>query len=617
MLIETQIPTVKGKRVPLLSSRSRQPSRARFQAPAFSGLPIARGHGRASPRRAVVSMLLALLAVSFLSLASPVSAQESANLLARKGNAALVRKENDKAIAALSEALSVSSIPVYTRASILNDRGLAFAREKKFELALNDFNKAIESFPEYAIAYNNRGLLLHNLGFYREAIKDFNRAIALQPGQGATFHNRANALRKAGAEKTAFKDYGKALKLLDDKSAPHLARGQIHWSHYRHYAALRELNLALDQNKDHAEALYNRGQVYLSLDETAEAIRDIAKATDLAPQNAAYQMTLAGIYLEKGQHNSARNLASEILEAEPDNAEALLLRGRALGAVKKYDAAINDLNKAISLKDNAAAYAERALVYAAADMPELSNADMDTAIQRAPDNARSWVALGQAGQFNELTTSAERYYREALKLEKGNKDALKGLEELDVVTDAIETTEELVGEAEPQWTVAELGKGRYVASHPKYKRLEIPLDLYGPAEPKVLEWTELNGNYKGFGLLRYNAGIKDTKKAYEQVVIINLRKQKVLSIEPYRWGPKVADWKWSKREVVVMDPDGIANTVVLRTPVKRPPARVARDRYDNDDGFWISGPNQRAARPKKRTRVRRKKKKGFFGIFGF
>lgn len=552
----------------------------------------------------------------------PVQAQDqdhnNTSLLARKGNTALIKKENDNAIQSLTEALETGGVPIYTKASILNDRGLAYTRLNDHPKALADFNKAIESFPEFATAYNNRGLLLHKMGFYEEAIKDFNRAIALQPQMGASFHNRANALLRTGAEKSAFQDYGSALKYLTNKAASHLARGQIHWAHHRHYAALRELNQALSGNSAYAETYYNRAEVNLSLGREKAALSDFQKATDLAPKNLTYKVTLAKVYMEKGQHNSARRLLSQVLTDDPLNAEAMILRGRALGKSGDFTGALNDLDQAVSLTNSASAYAERALVLARNNQPEQSLEDMDTSIQRAPKTARSWAVLGQTATLNQLPSNAERYFLESLKRDKTNIIALKGLEELGLrEAQSIETV--LVQE-EDSWAINRNHKGQYVARHPDYPKLKVHLDLYGPKAPKVLEWTELNGKYKGFGLLRYDAGIKDKNQPFEHVSVINLKKQKVLSIEPYRWGKKVAKWEWGDYDLTVKDPDGIENKIALRTR-PRPKTHPKNDELWawGNNGFW-AGTNKQQSKYKKKHRLKkkkRKKKKSLFKIFGF
>ncbi len=575
-------------------------------------------------------MLLAVFSAETL----PAYAQDSATLLARKGNAQLIRKENDKAILTLSEALSVGTLPLYTKASIFNDRALAYARIKKHERALKDFNSAIETFPEYATAYNNRGLLLLSLGYHEEAIEDFNRAIALQPKLGATFHNRANAFLKAGAEAAAFKDYGQAIKLLNNRAPSHLARGQIHWAHDRHYATLRELNRALEENDNFAEIFYNRGEVYRSLGKQNEAIADIQRSAELAPDNMAYKMTLAKLLIDIGKVNRAIKLFTVILKAEPLNAQAMILRGRLYGLHRSYKRALDDLDQAVSLTNGARAYAERALVRSKHKMPDLAIEDMDLAVQRSPKTAHNWAILGEAARQVQLVGNAERYYLESLKRDKDNKVAINGLIELGLrESEDAKNKEELLGSEEiqeedllaedvvadePTWAILEYETGKYIATHASYDKLKVHLDLYGPNPPQILEWTELNGKYKNFGLLRYEAGSKNQKQPIEQVSIIDLRKQKVLSIEPYRWGKKIAKWEWGDYDLVVRDREGIENKIALRAPPvrRRAPAGANKDDWlFGNDGFWLSSQNK--SKKKRKVRVRKKKKKSLFGIFGF
>jgi len=107
--------------------------------------------------------------------------------------------------------------------------------------------------------------------------------------------------------------------------------------------------------------------------------------------------------------------------------------------------------------------------------------------------------------------------------------------------------------------------------NPKHPKLEVPLEMYGPGAPRLLEWKSLEGSMRGVGLLRYDAGARadrsDGRSQY--VAIIDLLKNKVVAIEPHSWGTDKASWKWTQAAVVVTDPDGIASTVQLR---RAPPA---------------------------------------------
>ena len=98
----------------------------------------------------------------------------------------------------------------------------------------------------------------------------------------------------------------------------------------------------------------------------------------------------------------------------------------------------------------------------------------------------------------------------------------------------------------------------------------------------------LRGALSGIGLLKSYAGSVGQDGDLEYVAIIDTRADKVVSIEPERWGSKNATWTWEAVSVVVTDPDGHSNEVALRK--ERRSAPVARRR---DDGGFFGQQQQR------------------------
>jgi Tfp pilus assembly protein PilF len=123
--------------------------------------------------------------------ATPASAQTNAAeasgmAKAQEASAALVKGSATAAVTLFTEALKDVTLSSDRRAALLNDRAVAYGRLGQPRLAIDDFNKAAQLFPEYAALYNNRGNTLLALGQPREAIKDFDRAILLTPGSAAS-----------------------------------------------------------------------------------------------------------------------------------------------------------------------------------------------------------------------------------------------------------------------------------------------------------------------------------------------------------------------------------------------------------------------------------------------
>ena len=82
-------------------------------------------------------------------------------------------QEFDRSIAAYG--LVIRKLPSFARA--YQGRGLAFFGDERFELAMEDFDTAIELEPDFAGAYVDRARLHIELGNTDEAVKDLELAI--------------------------------------------------------------------------------------------------------------------------------------------------------------------------------------------------------------------------------------------------------------------------------------------------------------------------------------------------------------------------------------------------------------------------------------------------------
>ena len=98
----------------------------------------------------------------------------------------------------------------------LNNRGAAKERLGSYDVAIRDYNKALELEPDYAPAFNNRGNVKQRLGDYDGAILDYDRAIELEPGYARVFNNRGVAKFSLGDYAGAMQDYNTALELEPD-----------------------------------------------------------------------------------------------------------------------------------------------------------------------------------------------------------------------------------------------------------------------------------------------------------------------------------------------------------------------------------------------------------------
>lgn len=128
------------------------------------------------------------------------------------------RGDYDRAIETFSSVLGSNPTNKYALAG----RGDAFAEKKEYAKALEDYDAAIESHPDWASVYYHRGVCWQEYaklrGWYDEdklikALADYTKAIELDPSTKAAYINRAFINKMMGNYESALTDYETLLRL--------------------------------------------------------------------------------------------------------------------------------------------------------------------------------------------------------------------------------------------------------------------------------------------------------------------------------------------------------------------------------------------------------------------
>ncbi|MEM9088305.1 MAG: tetratricopeptide repeat protein [Cyanobacteria bacterium P01_F01_bin.53] len=149
--------------------------------------------------------------------------------------------------------------------------------------AIEDFDKAIQLAPGYALAYNGRGIFKYELGDSQGAIVDYNKAIQLKPDDAITYYNRGNSKISLGDNQGAIIDYNKAIQLKPDYVLAYTGRGFVKDNLGDKQGAIVDYNKAIQLKPDYALAYNNRGSVKNKLGDQQGAIADYDTAIQLKP----------------------------------------------------------------------------------------------------------------------------------------------------------------------------------------------------------------------------------------------------------------------------------------------------------------------------------------------
>jgi tetratricopeptide (TPR) repeat protein len=80
----------------------------------------------------------------------------------------------------------------------LNNRGIAYASEKQYDRAIEDYSQAIRLAPGYWEAFNNSGIAYESEKEYDRAIEEYTQVIRLEPSNAHAFSSRCWARILAG-----------------------------------------------------------------------------------------------------------------------------------------------------------------------------------------------------------------------------------------------------------------------------------------------------------------------------------------------------------------------------------------------------------------------------------
>jgi tetratricopeptide (TPR) repeat protein len=198
----------------------------------------------------------------------------------------------------------------------------------------------------------------------------------------------------------------------------YVARGNKLFAAKDYKAAIVEYRSAIAKSPRLGEAHRELANAYAQVGDLPSAVKEYARAADLLPDDAALQVKTGEYLLLGGRWDDAKARAEAALAKEPTNAEAQLVRARALGGLKDVDGAIAEVEKLVAEgNETAPAYANLGILQLAKGHSKEAEAAFEKAVATAPRSIPARVALANFyWQINRLT-DAEAVLKDALKID--------------------------------------------------------------------------------------------------------------------------------------------------------------------------------------------------------
>ena len=125
-------------------------------------------------------------------------------------------------------------------AAVYTDRGWAYGARGDMDLALADFERALNLEPDSARALMGRAMVHHENRRFQQAIDDYSRAIVRVPTLAQAYLSRGNAYAEIRDYEKALADYARTISLAPDNPDGYLNRGRIHVLEGRYEMACQE-----------------------------------------------------------------------------------------------------------------------------------------------------------------------------------------------------------------------------------------------------------------------------------------------------------------------------------------------------------------------------------------
>ncbi len=268
-----------------------------------------------------------------------------------------------------------------------NNLGAALAKRDAVTAAINQFKKATDLSPTFAMFYANLGAALDASGqsdaaaaaYMKaelspciDAIDRSRKALETNPNSWLDRVKLGNALAGCGEFAEAAVEYRKALKIRPNNAVAHNNLANVLLTEHRLDEAIAEYRKAIASNPNYADACNNLGAVLADRGEMDAAVAQFRRAVQIAPALASAHGNLGMALSKQGKIDEAMAHWRERVRLQPNDPRAVsqlawamatrpepsVRNGKEAVKLARWAVALSHSREPVPLRALAAAYAQ-------------------------------------------------------------------------------------------------------------------------------------------------------------------------------------------------------------------------------------------------------------------
>lgn len=186
-------------------------------------------------------------------------------------------------------------------------------KNTRYQDVLDKFEKMVLQYPHSIFLYNLSGSANALLKRFDKAVECYNKALRVKPDYAAAYNNLGNVFKEKGDKELAIRNYKLAIKLKPNYAEYHNNIGIIYKENNSINFAKQSFKQAISLKSDYAEAYYGLGLALEKNGEFPSAIKSYESALIYKPNYPEVFFNLGNIYTKKGDYElSFKNYVNAI-----------------------------------------------------------------------------------------------------------------------------------------------------------------------------------------------------------------------------------------------------------------------------------------------------------------
>lgn len=307
-------------------------------------------------------------------LGHPDTVPTTADGYTTRGNGRLNNREYDLAIADFDKAIEIDP----KAAMAFADRGMANLWKRNLELARKDLDAAYALNPRNPVVFRGRGVLALYADDLAEAVKAFAISLEIEPHNVFALQYRADAYVRAGEPDKALADHAEAIQFRPSSQFSYSVRAAILRSQAKVDLSAKEAEALIAANAGDASANVTAGAIDAASGKDVEAMRAFDRAVEISPNESTYLTRAA--YRHRTDLAGERADIDAAVKSNPHSIQASIRIAKMQSAAGNYAGAFETLGRTMAgQSDNYDLLTAHGIVYAKSGQAALAELDFAAA----------------------------------------------------------------------------------------------------------------------------------------------------------------------------------------------------------------------------------------------